>query len=98
MSPVHILRTVAIALVAGGVALGLVPSGPCGAGWWTPTSGHNSFGWFAYEAAPSIGIGVCETAMAPVGSWAIALTVVGVALLAGAWFNTSYLPKGEPKQ
>lgn len=95
MSPVQIVRTVAIALIAGGVALGLVPSGPCGAGWWSLTGGDSSFGWFAYEAAPSMVTDTCGTAMAPVGSWAISLIVVGATLLAGAWFNTSYRPKDD---
>lgn len=102
MSPVQIVRTVAIALIAGGVALGLMPSGPCGAGWgkgWgNPSGAGDSFGWFAYEGAPGMVTDTCQTAMAPVGSWAIALIVIGVTLLLGLWFHTSYRPKGEPKQ
>jgi len=40
---------------------------------------------------------VCGTAMAPVGSWAIALIVGGVALLVSVWINTSYQVRGEPQ-
>lgn len=68
MSPVQIIRTVATALITGGGALGLVPTGPCGAGWWAPSRGEAAFGWFAYgEAPPNALVGGCETAMAPVG-------------------------------
>lgn len=99
MSPVQIIRTVAAALIAGGGALGLVPSRSCGAGWWAPSSVDNSFGWFAVGDPPSsMGAGVCETAMAPVGSWAIALIVVGATLLAGVWFNTTYRPTDRPRK
>ncbi|MFD6953024.1 hypothetical protein A6A08_17050 [Nocardiopsis sp. TSRI0078] len=95
MSPVQIVRTVATALIAGGVTLGLVPGGSCGAGWWAPSGVGDSFGWFAYTEMPPPAMvsGVCGTAMAPVGSWAIALVVVGATLLAGVWINTSYPPK-----
>jgi hypothetical protein len=34
--------------------------------------------------------------MAPVGSWAIALIVVGATLVAGVWFHTRRRPKDEP--
>ncbi len=99
MSPVQIIRTAAAALIAGGVSLGLVPGGSCGAGWWTPPGDDASYAWFALgEAPPSPGVGVCETAMAPVGSWAFALIVVGAALLAGVWVNTSYRPKDMPEK
>lgn len=98
MSPVQILRTVAAASVAAGLALGLVPSGSCGAGWWAPGSGDDSFGWFAVGEAPRTGAGMCETAMAPVGSWAIALIVVGATLLAGVWADAQYGPKSGPKE
>ncbi|GAB2511360.1 hypothetical protein [Nocardiopsis aegyptia] len=98
MSPVQIIRTVAAALITGGGALGLVPTGPCGAGWWTPPSGAVSFGWFAYEEVQANRVvGTCDMAMAPVGSWAIALIVVGGTLLAGVWLNTHYRPREEPK-
>lgn len=97
MSPVQILRTVATASIAAGLALGLVPSGSCGAGWWAPGSVDESFGWFPAGEAPTMGAGICETAMAPVGSWAIALIVIGATLLAGAWANTQYGPKNRPK-
>ncbi len=98
MSPVQIIRTVAAALIAGGGALGLVPGGSCGAGWWAPSSGDEYYGWFAFgEAPPSMLAGTCGTAMAPVGSWAIALIVAGATLLAGVWINTSYRPKDKPK-
>lgn len=40
----------------------------------------------------------CETAMAPVRTWAIALFVVGVTLLVGVWLNTSYRPEIGPKK
>jgi heme/copper-type cytochrome/quinol oxidase subunit 1 len=100
VSPVQIIRLLAAALIVGGVALGLVPSGPCGAGWWAPISGHSSFGWFAYqpleEAAPNVMTSTCDMVMAPVGSWAIALVVVGATLVAGVWFHTRHRPKGEP--
>jgi hypothetical protein len=36
--------------------------------------------------------------MAPVGSWAIALIVVGATLLLGAWINTPYGPQGKPEE
>ncbi|WP_017604727.1 hypothetical protein [Nocardiopsis alkaliphila] len=96
MSPVQIIRTVAIALIAGGAALGLVPSGSCGAGWWEPSPGGSaSFGWFAHTDISSGTITTCGTAMEPVGSWATALVVIGVALLLTMWFNTHYRPKTE---
>lgn len=95
MSPVQIIRTLAAASIAGGLALGLVPSGSCGAGWWAPGSVDGSFGWFAVGEAPGMGAGICETAMAPVGSWAIALIVVGATLLAGVWIDSSHRPNGE---
>ncbi|WP_017588116.1 hypothetical protein [Nocardiopsis ganjiahuensis] len=106
MSPVQIVRTVAVALIAGGVALGLVPGGTlglvpggtCGAGWQSSPSGAASFGWFAYEETFSMTESSCQTAMAPVGSWAIALIVIGAALLAGAWLTTPNRPKAEPTQ
>lgn len=100
VSPIQIVRTVAAALIAGGAALGLVPSGSCGAGWWTPMpDSYASFGWFAYEeissAMPHV---TCGTAMAPVGAWAVALVVMGAVLLAGVWFTTSYTPKQQRRQ
>jgi hypothetical protein len=100
MSPVQIIRTVAAALIAGGAALGLVPGGSCGAGWWAPSGGDETYhGWFALgETPPGMLAGTCGTAMAPVGSWAIALIVVGAALLAGARLNTLYQPRDEPKE
>ncbi|MFD3687093.1 hypothetical protein ACFWTE_20015 [Nocardiopsis sp. NPDC058631] len=88
MSPVQIIRTVAIALIAGGGALGLIPSGSCGAGWWAPVNADSSYGWFGYGDGPTVLTGGCGTAMAPVGSWAIALIVVGATLLVGALINT----------
>ncbi|MCP3013055.1 hypothetical protein NGM33_06895 [Nocardiopsis dassonvillei] len=99
MSPVQIVRTVAAALIAGGGTLGLVPGGPCGAGWWAPSGGDGAhYGWFALgEEPPNMLAGVCNTAMAPVGSWAIALIVAGVTLLAGVWITTSYRPKDKPR-
>lgn len=99
MSPGQIVRTVAVALVAGGLSLGLVPAGQCGAGWWDPVSARDgSFGWFAYEGMSGSLATTCETAMAPVGSWAIALIVAGATLLLGAWFHTSYRPKAQSEQ
>ena len=98
MFPAQILRTVAAASIAAGLALGLVPSGSCGAGWWAPGSVDGSFGWFAAGEAPRMGAGICETAMAPVGSWAIALIVIGATLLAGVWVHTQDGPKGPPKE
>ncbi|WP_433696923.1 hypothetical protein [Nocardiopsis sp. CA-288880] len=100
MSPVQIIRTAAFALIAGGVSLGLVPGGSCGAGWWPLVDMNASFGWFAYEevSRPAIGAGLCGTTMAPVGSWAIALIVVGATLLLGAWINTPYGPQGKPEE
>lgn len=101
LSPVQIIRTVAAALIAGGGALGLVPTGPCGAGWWAPPSGYASFGWFAYqpleEGPPSGMASTCDMALAPVGSWAVALIVIGGTLLAGVWLNTHDRPREEPK-
>ncbi|WP_160050965.1 MULTISPECIES: hypothetical protein [unclassified Nocardiopsis] len=98
MSPVQIIRTVAAALIAGGGALGLVPGGPCGAGWWSPFGGDEYYAWFALgEPPPSMAAGMCGTAMAPVGSWAIALIVIGAALVAGVWITTSYRPEDKPK-
>lgn len=38
MTPIQIIRTVATALILGGGALGLIPGGPCGSGWLSPTS------------------------------------------------------------
>jgi heme/copper-type cytochrome/quinol oxidase subunit 1 len=100
LSPAKIIRTVAAALIAGGAALGLVPSGSCGAGWWIPISGDATYGWFAYqpleEAAPTMMASTCDMVMAPVGSWAIALVVIGATLVAGMWFHTRHRPKGEP--
>jgi hypothetical protein len=100
MSPVQIIRTLAFALIVGGVALGLVPGGPCGAGWWPLVSVNASFGWIGYGDAPSMGMGttVCGTAMAPVGSWAIALVVVGAALLLGVWRSTRQGSRAEPEK
>ncbi|MDE3724659.1 MULTISPECIES: hypothetical protein [Nocardiopsis] len=102
MSPVQIIRTVAAALIAGGAALGLVPGGSCGAGWWSLPSTGDSFGWFAYtpitDGPPVLPQDMCETATAPLGSWAIALVVMGAVLLAGAWFTTSHRSGGEPKE
>nr|WP_285732677.1 hypothetical protein [Nocardiopsis sp. ATB16-24] len=99
MSPVQIIRTVATALITGGGALGLVPAGPCGAGWWAPSRGEAAFGWFAYgEAPPSMVVGGCETSMAPVGSWAVALIAVGAALLVGVWTHTQYRSTDTPKK
>lgn len=40
----------------------------------------------------------CETDMAPVRTWAIALFVVGVTLLVGVWLNTSYRLEIGPKK
>ncbi|MFJ9554051.1 hypothetical protein ACIRPH_09550 [Nocardiopsis sp. NPDC101807] len=101
MSPVQIVRTVAFALIAGGVALGLVPGGSCGAGWWPLVDMDASFGWFAYEEVSrpgtGMGAGLCGTTMAPVGSWAVALVVVGATLLLGAWITTPYGPQGRPE-
>ncbi|MFJ9554056.1 hypothetical protein ACIRPH_09575 [Nocardiopsis sp. NPDC101807] len=100
VSPVQIIRTAAFALIAGGVALGLVPGGPCGAGWWPLVSVNASFGWIGYGDAPSMGMAttVCGTAMAPVGSWAIALTAIGAALLLGVWRSTRQGAKAEPEK
>lgn len=101
MSPVQIIRTVAIALIAGGGALGLIPSGSCGAGWWEPSPGDSaSFGWFAYTEISDRAFTTCGPTMSPVGSWATALVVIGVALLVAMWFNTHYRPKteGEPNR
>ncbi|GAA1469799.1 hypothetical protein NE857_00695 [Nocardiopsis exhalans] len=94
MSLVQIVRTVGIALIAGGIALGLIPQGRCGSGWGGPFHAEGgSFGWFAYEGTPGTMIAACETVMAPVRSWAIALIVVGATLLLGAWFHTANRPK-----
>ncbi|CAL9509426.1 hypothetical protein SUDANB121_03619 [Nocardiopsis dassonvillei] len=102
MSPVQIIRTMAAALIAGGAALGLVPAGSCGAGWWTPLGATASFGWFAYtpyeDRSPFLPQDMCEAAMAPVGVWAVALVVMGATLLAGVWFTTSYRPKRRPER
>lgn len=40
---------------------------------------------------------MCETAMAPVGSWAFALITAGVVLLAAVWITTSHRP-GKPER
>lgn len=48
--------------------------------------------------APRVVTNTCETAMAPVRTWAIALFVVGVTLLVGVWLNTSYRPEIGPKK
>lgn len=95
MSPVQIIRALATASIAAGVALGLVPTGPCGAGWWSFPMPERSFGWFDYESTsiPPIGPGACETVMAPVGSWAIALVAAGVALLVTLRMNTGAEPR-----
>ncbi|MBB6121604.1 hypothetical protein [Nocardiopsis algeriensis] len=102
MSPVQIVRTVAVALIAGGGALGLVPTGSCGAGWWRPPLGGDAvFGWFAYEELPRDGlswIDSCDTVMAPVGSWALALAVIGAALWAGVRFSVRPRPEGTPEK
>lgn len=75
MPPVQIIRTVVLALITGGGALGLIPSGSCGAGWWQPSPGGSaSFGWFAYTERSDSAITTCGPAvMAPVGSWATGL-------------------------
>lgn len=96
MSPAQIIRTVAIALITGGGALGLVPSGMCGAGWWRPSPDADLHGWYALGGSPGTEITMCETAMAPVGSWATALVVIGVTLVVVMWFNAHYRLKGEP--
>ncbi len=58
MSPVQIIRTIATALIAGGGALGLLPSGPCGAGWWSFPGGDELYGWFALGGlTPDVGHG-----------------------------------------
>lgn len=101
MSPVRIVRTVAAALIAGGAALGLVPGGSCGAGWWSPPGASDSFGWFAYtplDQPPVPPVGTCDAAMGPVGSWATALVVMGAVLLAGAWSTASRAPGGDPEE
>ncbi|MGQ4268558.1 hypothetical protein [Nocardiopsis changdeensis] len=105
MTPTQIVRTVAAALIAGGAALGLVPGGRCGAGWWSPLYGDGtSYGWFGYSSLDGSGMPavlpheMCEAATAPVASWAIALVVMGAALLAGVWFTTSYTPRQRPRQ
>ena len=80
MTPVQILRTLATALILGGLSLGLIPmgsGGSCGSGW--------------LEGA-GVGIG-CGPVMAPVGSWALALIVVGATMHVSAWMNTPYRPK-----
>ncbi|WP_304451497.1 hypothetical protein [Nocardiopsis sp. YSL2] len=98
MSPVQIIRTVAAALIAAGGALGLVPSGPCGAGWWDPHSTEEMIGWYSLgDMPPGMLAGSCGTAMAPVGAWAIALIAAGATLLAGVWITTIYRPQDEPK-
>lgn len=100
MSPVQVIRTVAFALIAGGLSLGLVPGSSCGAGWWPLVDMNASFGWFAYEGVsrPAIEAGLCGTTMAPVGSWAVALIVVGATLLLGAWINAPYGPKVKTEE
>lgn len=98
MSPVQIIRTLAAASVAGGLALGLIPSGPCGAGWWAQGSSEPSFGWFAAGEAPEMTGGICATAMVPVGSWALLLTVVGVTVLVGVRVYAQNGPKDRPKE
>ncbi|MEU3307775.1 hypothetical protein [Nocardiopsis sp. NPDC006832] len=101
MSPVQIIRALAIALIAAGSALGLVPTGPCGAGWWSFPMPERSFGWFSYEDLPhqtTIGLGGCETALVPVGSWAIALVAAGIALLVTLRLNTQRRTTDEPME
>lgn len=101
MSPVQIIRTVATALIAAGGALGLVPTGPCGAGWWSFPMPERSFGWFAYEDLPhqtTIGLSGCETALAPVGSWAIALIAAGIALLVTLRMNARNRTTEKPQE
>ncbi|KOX22269.1 hypothetical protein ADL05_03445 [Nocardiopsis sp. NRRL B-16309] len=85
-------------MIAGGVALGLVPSGPCGAAWWRPMRGDATFGWYSLGETPDMMINSCGMAMAPAGSWAIALIVSGAALVAGVWFHTAHRPTEEPKE
>ncbi|MEU3023116.1 hypothetical protein ABZ644_10550 [Nocardiopsis alba] len=100
MTPVQIVRAAAVTLIAGGVVLGLVPGGSCGAGWWSPAGAHGaaSFGWFAYTEIstppPGLGMSDCGVAMAPVASWAIALLVMGAVLLVLS-FNTHRLGRTE---
>lgn len=83
MSPLQIIRAIAIALISGGSALGLVPTSSCGAGWWSYPMPERAFGWFAYEeaSARNFSFNGCEVTMAPVASWAVALVAAGVALL-----------------
>lgn len=103
MSPAQILRTMAIALIAAGGALGLVPTGPCGAGWWSfpMPHGYAGFGSVNSEDLPyrtTIGLSGCETALAPVGSWAIALVAAGVALLVTLRMNAQRRTTDEPTE
>ncbi|MBE1460884.1 hypothetical protein H4W79_005098 [Nocardiopsis terrae] len=94
MSPVQIIRLAALALVAGGAALGLVPSGPCGSGWLTLPAGTDELhGWFVMGEAPDLVMVTCGAAMAPAGSWAIALIVIGAVLLVGARLNAPSRPR-----
>ena len=84
MSPVQIIRTIAIALISGGGALGLVPTSWCGAGWWSfpmPEVGYAAFGLRTEEPLRFPQVSGCEVALAPVGSWAVALVAAGVALI-----------------
>ncbi|MEC3893449.1 hypothetical protein ACFWZ7_05155 [Nocardiopsis alba] len=100
MTPVQIVRAAAVTLIAGGSVLGLVPGGPCGAGWWSPDGAHGaaSFGWFAYTEISTppreFGISGCATATAPVASWAIALLVMGAVLLVLS-FNAHRLERSK---
>ncbi|WP_067598057.1 hypothetical protein [Nocardiopsis listeri] len=103
MSPVQIIRTVATALIAAGGALGLVPTGPCGAGWWSfpMPRGYAGFGSFNSEDLPhqtTIGLSGCETALAPVGSWAIALIAAGIALLVTLRMNARNRTTEKPQE
>ena len=83
MTAIQIVRTVGLALLLGGLALGLFPmgeGGECGSGW-----------------VNAIRLG-CGPVMAPVGSWAVALVVVGGTMLTSAWINTRPRPLDQKPQ
>lgn len=98
MSSAQIIRTVAIALIAGGGALGSVPNRSCGAGWWMPPPDGPYHGLYGLGGRSDMAIATCETAMAPVGSWALALVMAGAILLVGRRFDTWYRLKNEAKK